>query len=80
MCETTDCAQALLDAGAALTAADAEGKTPYHVAVEERRPEMVGFLKAAYAARGLEVPEVEVEDEDEDFDEEGDDDEEEQQA
>jgi ankyrin repeat protein len=32
VCETVECAQALLDAGATLAAADAEGKTPYHIA------------------------------------------------
>ena len=60
VCETAACAQLLLDAGASLTCEDAKGKTPYHVAVEERRGEMVAFLAAAYAARGLALPHVDA--------------------
>lgn len=68
MCETAECAQILLDAGAKLDAVDHEGKTPYHFAAEERRGEMVDFLKAALTARGLPVPEVEDEDDEEEED------------
>ena len=66
VCETPECAQVLLDAGASLTAEDAEGKTPYHIAVEEHRDEMVAFLAAAYTQRGLVLPHVEASAEDED--------------
>lgn len=60
MCETAECAQLLLDAGADLTHQDGEGLTPYHIAVQEHRDEMTAFLEGAYAARGLEVPHVEL--------------------
>lgn len=68
MCETAECAQLLLDAGADLMYQDDEGKTPYHIAVEDARDEMVSWFKDTFAARGLELPHVDVEADEEDED------------
>ena len=70
VCETPECAALLVDAGADLRAQNDEGFTPFHVAAVERRADMVTWLTAAYAARGLEVPSVELDDDDEEDDEE----------
>jgi hypothetical protein len=58
VCESPECGELLVAAGADLTTTDAEGKTPYHVAVEERRLDMVQWLRGVYAARGLALPAV----------------------
>lgn len=55
-CENAESAAALLEAGALIDAKNLEGKTPYEVAFEEFREDMVRFLQGEYLARGLELP------------------------
>jgi ankyrin repeat protein len=58
VCESAECAAALVEAGADFAAVNSEGKTAFEVAVEEYREEMVAYLADLYKARGLELPAV----------------------
>lgn len=58
-CESAACADLLVKAGASLTAENAEGLTPYALAVEDRRSEMLAWFRATYAERGMTLPQVE---------------------
>ena len=57
-CEDPACADLLLAAGADLAHANLAGATALHVAVWECRDEMEAWLRAQYAARGVEPPVV----------------------
>ena len=74
VCEGGPAAAALLAGGASLTAPNGAGESAYAVAVAERRGAVVEVLRAAYLARGLDIPEVEAPADDDDDDEDNDDD------
>jgi hypothetical protein len=57
-CEDPACADLLLAAGADLAHTNLAGATALHVAVWECRDEMEAWLRAQYAARGVEPPVV----------------------
>jgi hypothetical protein len=68
-CEDAACADLLLARGATLDALNDAGETAFHIATQEFREDMIAWLTAQYAARGLVLPVVPiVEDEDEEGD------------
>ncbi len=69
-CEDAQCADLLLGKGATLEAMNDAGDTAYHTASQEFREEMIAWLEAQYASRGLTLPIVPVAEEVEDEDEE----------
>ncbi len=74
VCEDPGCADLLIAAGADLLSMNTEGATAYHLAVWDCREDMVEWLKAQYAQRGLALPEVGEAPGEEDEDDDGGDD------
>jgi hypothetical protein len=57
-CEDPACADALLASGADIDAVNNEGSSAFFIATWEQRVDMIEWLKARYAARGMPIPEV----------------------
>ncbi|KAG7401735.1 hypothetical protein PHYBOEH_011024 [Phytophthora boehmeriae] len=56
-CETVECAKILLDHGADLNARNADGQTPYDVAIEDDHEELVQLYESLGAEKTENAPE-----------------------